>query len=455
MDIFLTLLPPLLSLVLAIWKRNILVPLILGNLVGLFILKGFLAPIEFFKETYIQLINPSHYQVILIMLIIAGFVELLDKSGGANAFAQKMTSWVNTKSKAMLSTMLTGMAIFFTDSGNSLILGPLYRPIYDKLNICREKLAYILDSTSSPVCILIPFISWGLYIMGLIEDSFLANSISINSFDTYIGLYKYQFYPILTLVFGLLISWWGKDFGVMKKYQMNSKIKDNTSSSSIISTKVRFVLLPLGLLLILMTIGFSLMFALNGKITGPNLRLTLICSYLLSTLFLGFELHTHNILKINNSKKIIMNGVKKMINVSCVLVMAWLLSHICSELGTAKTLSLLIKDSISGPILPSIIFTIGVIASFATGSSWGTMAIVMPIAIGLGVNLGSNLELTIAAVLSGALFGDHTSPISDTTLLASIASECEHIDHVKSQLGYAIIPGTLSFLLFLVIGLIY
>jgi Na+/H+ antiporter NhaC len=294
-----------------------------------------------------------------------------------------------------------------------------------------------------------------LYIMGLIEDSFLANSISINSFDTYIGLYKYQFYPILTLVFGLLISWWGKDFGVMKKYQMNSKIKDNTSSSSIISTKVRFVLLPLGLLLILMTIGFSLMFALNGKITGPNLRLTLICSYLLSTLFLGFELHTHNILKINNSKKIIMNGVKKMINVSCVLVMAWLLSHICSELGTAKTLSLLIKDSISGPILPSIIFTIGVIASFATGSSWGTMAIVMPIAIGLGVNLGSNLELTIAAVLSGALFGDHTSPISDTTLLASIASECEHIDHVKSQLGYAIIPGTLSFLLFLVIGLIY
>ena len=454
MENFLTLLPPLISLVLAIWKRNILVSLVIGNLVGFVILSGTMAPIEFIIQTFYQVVNPSHYQVIIIMLIIAGFVELLDKSGGANAFADKMTNWVNTKSKAMLSTMLTGMAIFFTDSGNSLILGPLYRPIYDKLNICREKLAYILDSTSSPVCILIPFISWGLYIMGLIEDSYIANSISRDSFDTYLGLYKYQFYPILTLAFGLLISWWGKDFGIMKKYQNNLKFQhDLDTNSSLKATKVRFVLLPLGFLLICMVIGFTLMFTINGKITGPYLRLTLISSYLLSTLFLCFELKKHKISKLKNSKKIILSGVKKMINVSGVLVMAWLLSHVCSDLGTAKTLSLLLEDSISGPILPSIIFTIGVIASFATGSSWGTMAIIMPIAIGLGVNLEANLELTIAAVLSGALFGDHTSPISDTTLLASVASECEHIDHVKSQLGYAIIPGTLSFLLFLIVGL--
>jgi Na+/H+ antiporter NhaC len=450
----LTILPPLISLILAVWKRNILLSLIIGNFVGFVIISGFLAPIEFLKESYFQLIKPSHYQVIIIMLIIAGFVELLDKSGGANAFANRMTKWVNTKSKAMLSTMFTGIAIFFTDSGNSLILGPLYRPIYDKLNICREKLAYILDSTSSPVCILIPFISWGLYIMGLIEDSFISNSVTRDSFDTYISLYKFQFYPILTLVFGILISWWGKDFGIMKKYQEKSEFKHDLDTNTLLkATKVRFVLLPLGLLLILMIIGFILMFSINGKITGPFLRLTLISSYLLSTLFLCYELQKHKISSFAKSKSIVLSGIKNMLNISAVLVMAWLLSHVCSELGTVNTLSSLLKDSVTGLVLPALIFTIGVLASFATGSSWGTMAIIMPLAIGLGVNLDANLELTIAAVLSGALFGDHTSPISDTTLLASIASECEHIDHVKSQLGYAIIPGSLSFILFLLVGL--
>lgn len=448
MDLVIPLLPPIVSLVLAIWKRKILIALIVGNAIGMVLLHGFYAPIEFFKGFYQQIMMPSHYQVLFIMLIIAGFVELLDKSGGANAFASKMTNWINTKSKAMISTMATGMMIFFTDSGNSLILGPLYRPIYDKLNICREKLAYILDSTSSPVCILIPFISWGLYIMGLIESSFKNFNITQDSFHTYLSLYKFQFYPILTLAFGLIIAIWGKDFGVMKKFQQRIQTKDEIENEINKGTKIRFVLLPLLLLFLLMSLGFLYMFISQGQISGTSLRITLIISYLVATIFLTYQLKTHKIYPTSTSRKIIFTGVKKMGQVVLILIMAWLLSQVCFDLKTADAIVKILEGNLSVKYLASMIFLVGVLTSFATGSSWGTMAIIMPIAIGLGVGLEGNLSLCIAAVLSGSLFGDHTSPISDTTLLASIASECEHIDHVKSQLGYALVPGLLSLFLF-------
>lgn len=448
MDIVLPLLPPVISLVLAIWKRKILPALFVGNFVGFIILDGLKAPITLSVSLFEQLIIPSHYQVLIIMLIISGFVELLDASGGANAFASKMTNWINSKSKAMVSTMITGVVIFFTDSGNSLILGPLYRPIYDKLEICREKLAYILDSTSSPVCILIPFISWGLYIMGLIESSFTKLGIEKTGFDTFIEIYPYQFYPILTLVFGFFMAAWGKDFGLMKKYQENINKEKIAHDLIDKGTKVRFVLMPLGLLFTVMLIGFSIMFATQGKISGPSLRIVLIIAYSLATIFLTYQLTSHSVMTFSESKESILSGMKKMIQVGFILVFAWLLSDICFELKTADAILKILSGNITIKVLPAVIFLVGIIASFATGSSWGTMAIIMPIAISLGHQMDANLLLCIAAVLSGSLFGDHTSPISDTTLLASMASECEHIDHVKSQMNYAVIPGGFSLILF-------
>lgn len=448
MDILLPLLPPFISLVLAIWKRKILLALFIGNLTGFVILDGLKAPISFAISLYEQLIIPSHYQVLIIMLIISGFVELLDSSGGANAFAAKMTNWINTKSKAMVSTMFTGVVIFFTDSGNSLILGPLYRPIYDKLEICREKLAYILDSTSSPVCILVPFISWGLYIMGLMESSFTKLGIERTGFDTFLDIYPYQFYPIFTLLFGFLMAIWGKDFGLMKKYQQ--KINKEIIGHDLVDkgTKVRFVIMPLGLLFMVMLFGFSIMFITQGKISGPSLRVVLIIAYSFAAIFLSLQLSSHKVMTLIESKKAILIGMKKMIQISFILLFAWLLSDICFELKTADAILKILSGNISIKILPAVIFLVGVVASFATGSSWGTMAIIMPIAISLGHQMEANLLLCISAVLSGSLFGDHTSPISDTTLLASMSSECEHIDHVKSQLNYAVIPGVLSLILF-------
>ena len=452
MDILIPILPALISLVFAIWKRKILLSLVLGNLVGFLLLHGLWAPVEIVKSLFIQLIVPSHYQVLGIMFVIAGFVELLDRSGGANAFASKLTKWVDTKSKAMVGTMITGVLIFFTDSGNSLILGPLYRPIYDKLKICREKLAYILDSTSSPVCILIPFISWGLYIMGLMESSFNKLGIQREGLDTFIQLYPYQFYPHLTLVFGFVMAIWGKDFGLMKKYQEN--IKTDVIAHDMVDkgTKVRYVLLPLGLLFSIMAIGFTFLSIYLGKISGVALRAVLIFAYTCAMAFLSYELIAHKVVSFNETKTTVLTGMKKMLKVSVILLLAWLLSEVCFELKTADAILKILSGNITVKFLPAVIFLVGVIASFATGSSWGTMAIIMPIAIGLAHSMEANLLLTIAAVLSGSLFGDHTSPISDTTLLASMASECEHIDHVKSQINYAVIPGGISLLLFYILA---
>lgn len=444
MQNLLTLLPPLICLIIAIWKRKVILALTIGNVVGYIILHGVDFVQNFLKDIYFQLIDPAHFQVIFIMLIIAAFVSLLDKSGGAQAFAEYVTRWIDTRQKAMAATMLTGIAIFFTDSGNSLILGPLYRPIYDKLKICREKLAYILDSTSSPVCILVPFISWGLYIMGLIESSFKNLGINETGFETFIKLYPYQFYPIYTLIFAFIISVWGKDFGLMKKFQNKTSTKLSDDQSTIKATKLRFILLPLFCLFLFIVIGLLGVFVMSGNISGSSLRFTLITSYLFTTLILVYLLSTHGILKVKESLKVCKSGIKGMLLIPVILILAWMLSDLCFDLKTADTITSLLSGSLSPKLIPVLIFLVGIITSFCTGSSWGTMAIVMPLAINMGHAMEANILVTIAAVLSGSLFGDHTSPISDTTLLASISSECKHIDHVKTQLNYALIPGTLT-----------
>lgn len=288
--------------------------------------------------------------------------------------------------------------------------------------------------------------------MGLMDSSFAKLGIEKTGFETFIELYPYQFYPVLTLVFGFFMAIWEKDFGLMKKYQQNINLEIIAHDLVDKGTKVRFVLMPLGLLFAVMLIRFSIMFFSQGKISGPNLRVVLIIAYSLATLFLTFQLITHKVMTLVESKNTILIGMKKMIQISFILLFAWLLSDICFELKTADAILEILSGNISTKFLPAVIFLVGVVASFATGSSWGTMAIIMPIAISLGHQMEANLLLCIAAVLSGSLFGDHTSPISDTTLLASMASECEHIDHVKSQMNYAVIPGLFSLLLFYVLA---
>ncbi|MFT5101493.1 MAG: Na+/H+ antiporter NhaC, partial [Planctomycetaceae bacterium] len=295
----LSLLPPVLTIALALWTRNIIISLGLGVLSGSLIVTGFhpgnavLDVIE--NRIFIVIAKPSNIQIIFTMMTIGGFIKLLEVSGGAAEFARATTKLITGPRSAQLAAWGSGMAIFFTDTGNALIIGPLFRPIFRRLRICREKLAYILDATASPVCILIPFIGWGAYIMGLIENSYADIGLKTDAFEVLLEVMPYQFYAILTLftVFVVVLS--GREFGAMAKAQTDFDETPEESiesepvsepclgSSSEVRPRVSLFVVPIATLLGLIgcLLGY---FALTSDLTSTHIRSTLTIAYLCASI---------------------------------------------------------------------------------------------------------------------------------------------------------------------------
>jgi Na+/H+ antiporter NhaC len=459
----LSLLPPVLTIVLALWTRNIIISLGLGILSGSLIVTGFhpgnavLDVIE--NRIFTVIAMPSNIQIIFTMMTIGGFIKLLEVSGGAAEFARATTKLISGPKSAQLASWSAGLAIFFTDSGNALIIGPLFRPIFRRLRICREKLAYILDATASPVCILIPFIGWGAYIMGLIENSYADIGLKTNAFDVLLEVMPYQFYAILTLftVFVVVLS--GREFGAMAKAQADF---DQTPEAVVESDPVagagadqgpRISLFVVPITTLLGLIGCLLgYFALTSDLTSIHIRSTLTIAYLTAAIATAVLLRRYKIKSLDESLTTFISGTETMVYVVIILIFAWSLGSVINSLGTAQTISALIGDGINPAFLPAIVFVLGAGISFATGSSWGTFAILLSLAIPVCHAIDASPILTIAAVLSGGLFGDHTSPISDTTVLASIGADCPHLNHVTTQFAYALVPGTVAMLAFIAAG---
>ena len=452
------LLPPLICLALALITRRVLLSLTLGVFSGGLMLNGWNpldAGVHFYEGIADQLVDVSHLQVIGVVMVIGGFSFLLEESGGAAAFANRMVNYIRGPKQAQFYTWLGGLGIFFTDTANSLILGPLFRPIYRKYNISKEKLAFILDSTSAPICILIPFISWGVYIISLIDQSYTQLGINESGYQVFNLLLPYQFYPLLALVSVPAIIWLGKDFGPMKRAQdayRESEAAQQEADPSNGKSSVSLILVPLLVLFITMGGAFLYVILESGSLGGEAVNYSLLAAYLAASISAMVIAARSKMMAVNESLKSFVRGIGKVMAIPFILILAWALGDLCDELGTGKYLASLIGDHFSSDLLPLIVFLLGSVISFAIGSSWGTMAILMPIAISVGYNLGAPIEVTIAAVLSGALFGDHTSPISDTTLLASLGADCRHIDHVNTQLVYALVSGGTAALLFWVAG---
>ncbi|MFT7686416.1 MAG: Na+/H+ antiporter NhaC [Candidatus Azotimanducaceae bacterium] len=467
-----SLVPPILTVVLAIWTRNIIVSLLMGIFSGSLILSDFnplVAALDVIEgRIFVQTSSSSNIQVLIVIMCIGGFIKLLEVSGGANAFAKGMTAIISSQKRAQFSTWLAGIAIFFTDSGNALIIGPLFRPIYRELKICKEKFAYILDSTSSPICILIPFIGWGAYIMGLIDPIYKDNGIDESSFAVLINVIPYQFYAWLTLAAVPIIIFTNRDFGPMKAAQEKYLSEDlsrtiqqkseheveqteGVASETIPNTNLSLFIAPLAILLSIVA-GFLIWYASIDSLTSSHIRSTLILAYVSAASASAFLMLKHQNVTLSESLTTFIKGTETMVFVVLILIFAWCLSSVIKDLGTAATISALVGDSIPAAALPAIVFILGGIISLATGSSWGTFAILLALAIPVANNIGAPLYLTVAAVLSGGLFGDHTSPISDTTVLASIAADCPHVNHVTTQFYYAIMTGSVSFAAYLVAG---
>ncbi|MFT6408648.1 MAG: Na+/H+ antiporter NhaC, partial [Arenicella sp.] len=385
---FLSIVPPLLTIVVALYSRNVLFALITGIFSGALIIADFnpfYAILEAMENQVLKEVTTgSQVQVILIIFVIGGFVKLLEVSGGAAAFAQKLTRFVTSPAKAQLLVWLSGLGIFFTDSGNSLIIGPLYRSVFDQLKISREKLAYILDTTSSPISILIPFIAWGAYITSLIDKAYAEIGLTENAFSVLLKVFPYQFYAFLALVSVPIIIFIGKDYGPMREAQERLKSKPDveieliedakSTANRFTSERVEVFLYPLAVMLLLIS-GLIVWHATHGGLSSTHIYSTLAIAYLAASFTCMEMMRRYQSTSYSESLEIFIKGAESLVYISIVLVLAWSLSSITKDLNTAQYLSSIIIGKVSPLYFPMIVFVLGALISLTTGSSYGTFAI--------------------------------------------------------------------------------
>lgn len=466
----LALLPPLLAVVLAVLSRNVLVSLFLGTYLGVVVLVGgnpLVGLTTLIKDyIFVQAADSYNSSLLVMMIFIGGFVGVVTNSGGAAAFAERASHWFNTRAKVQMALWFGGIAIFFTDSGNPLILGPTFQPITDKLRVSREKLAWLLDCTSSPVCILIPFIGWGIYIMGLIKQEFTALKIEQSEFDAFLNVIPFQFYAVGTLFMIPLIAYLGFEFSAMHRAEQRTvdtgqplwpgatparpavAIQADAGGKARASMMViPIVVLFLSIFGLLIPHGFPVV-----PVPGAVLRTALCTGYFLGAMACLFLMVRHKVTTIGKGLALYTDGAKDVVFILLILVLAWSLGSVCKALGTANYIVGLTQGTLPPWMVPLLLFVTGASISFATGSSWGTFAILMPLGIPMAAALDAPMYATIGAVLSGGLFGDHCSPISDTTILSSMGAACDHIDHVKTQLPYALTVALASAITYGVAG---
>lgn len=462
MNSWVSLLPPLIAIVIAFATRQVLLALFSGLAAGVLILHGtdYTHYTDLLDKYLIgSVANADHVYIILFSLFISGSISILYKNGGMKALIQPFVGYIKTKQQAQWSVFFSGLILFFDDYANSLVVGNTMRPITDYYKISREKLAYLVDSTSAPVAAIALVTTWIGAELAYINEAVLSLGITQSAYSIFLNSLLYAFYPILTLIFISLITWQKKDFGPMLLAEKvaSTKTKHLVEEELVAARQLPFYYgaLPIFLLVV---VTFSCLIITGRDAThhtvsevmgNANSYVSLLWgsfACLSSTLILTFIFSTK---KLERLFEEMIEGFANLLPALCVLVLAWALSEVITDLKASDYLIQIIPSDFSGWILPTIIFLIAGAISFATGSSWGTMAILYPLIIPLaysvaGQEVADLVYACVASVLSGAVLGDHCSPISDTTILSSLASGCNHIEHVRTQLPYALTVGVVA-----------
>ena len=466
----LSLFPIALTIVLAMWLKNISIALLIGAFSGLLIMSGgnpFDAMMSYVIDHLVPNMTDAYCAEVLVLLIfIGGFVKLLEVSGGAHAFASSVTKFVNSRAKAQMAGWVAGIMVFFSDIGSPIIAGPIVQPLTDKMKVSREKLAWILDTTASPLSILVPFLGWGAYIMGLMGTEFKAIGYDMSEWDMLLKVWPFQYYALLSLLMVPLVAFTRKEFGPMyhaelralggqvapADMQLDEAVSIDTDAK-LENSRPIVMILPL-----LVMIGtLCLMLCPQGfpfkSVDDVALRGALITGFVFGSVV---NIALVVILKIKTFKRICMDyvsGLESIASVFIVLLLAWVLSSVTKAMGGPEFVVNLLQDNVPSWMLPVIIFVASAVISFSTGSSWGTFSIMMTIAVPAAFALGAPMHLAIASVLSGGLFGDHCSPISDTTILSANGARCDLLSHVKTQLPYALMVGGVTIVTFAIAGM--
>ena len=483
-----SLLPPLLAIILAIKTRQVFISLLFGIWIGWVILNhwnffhGTLATIQALVDVFKE---PGNTRTIMFSSLVGALIAFIQRSGGVDGFVGRVNRFLakrkgNNRRLVQIIAWLTGASIFVESSINALTVGTTFRPIFDKLKIPREKLAYIADSISAPTCILIPLNAWGAYIMGLLLAQGLEDPLHIM-----IKAYPVNFYPILAMVLVVAVIVLQKDIGPMKKAEKRAREEGKVladGATPMISTdvialetkegvrpKARNMLIPIATMVLMMPIGlvysgwqnvanidqlplWKAIFKALGQGSGSSAVLWAVLTALTVSAILY---RVQKIFRLRELMDLTFKGIGGLIPLALLMMMAFAIGRVSRELGTGLYAAELSRQWLSPHFVPVILFVISSFIAFSTGTSWGTFAIMIAVGIPMAQAMDVSIPLTVGAVLGGGVFGDHCSPISDTTIIASMASASDHIDHVKTQLPYALLAAAVSALLYLIMGFVF
>ena len=463
----LSLLPPIIAIALALLTKEVYSSLFVGILSGALIYSNWnvWGMVLGTFDTMIGKICDSWNVGILIFLVLLGMmVSLVNKAGGSAAYGRWASKHIKTKAGALISTSVLGMLIFIDDYFNCLTVGSVMRPVTDKHKISREKLAYIIDATAAPVCIIAPISSWAAAVSSVAPEG--------EGLSLFIRSIPYNLYALLTLFTVIFMAYIGLDYGKMRKAELDAAAgvgypeDENTAAVNDSKGTVLDLILPIGVLIVscittmIYTGGFfdaesdcyrNFVDAFAGCDASVGLVLGAFIA-LVVTLVLYLP---RKVISFRQFADSIVDGFKAMVPAILILIFAWTLSGITNQLGAKVFVAELVRGAASGlaNLLPAIIFLIGVGLAFSTGTSWGTFGVLLPIVCAVFPS-GELMVISVSACLAGAVCGDHCSPISDTTIMASAGADCNHIGHVSTQLPYALTVAAVSFVGFLLAGFV-
>lgn len=464
---FWALVPPIVAIVLALITKEVYSSLFVGILVGGLFYSGFSFEgtlMHIFSDGFVAVLSDAYNVGILVFLVILGaMVSLMNRAGGSAAFGHYAKEKIKTRAGAQLATVALGVLIFIDDYFNCLTVGSVMKPVTDEHKVSRAKLAYLIDATAAPVCIIAPISSWAAAVSGFVEGE--------DGFSIFIRAIPYNFYAILTIVMMIALILLKVDFGPMKSHEANALKGDlfstgkggSSQAAEAVNPKGKVIdlLIPIIMLILCCVIGMiytggffegaGFVAAFSASDASVGLALGSICALILTIIIYLIR----RVLSFKECMDCLPDGFKAMVPAILILTFAWTLKSMTDSLGAATFVADAVQSSAKSfmNFLPAIIFLVACFLAFSTGTSWGTFGILIPIVVNVFMNTNPQLMIiSISACMAGAVCGDHCSPISDTTIMASAGAQCDHVNHVSTQLPYAIVVAAISFITYIVAG---
>lgn len=460
-----SLLPPVIAIVLAIAWRQVYLALAAGIWLGYTILAGWnpIAGLGAALDGTIRVLaDDGNAKVIVFTMVIGALIATVEAAGGVAGFVKWLEerNFVTSPRRARMLPFLTGLVIFIESNITVLVAGAIGRPLVDRFRVSREKLAYIIDSTSAPVCILIPLNAWGAYVLGILGELGVTNPLAV--FAASIPL---NFYALFAVMLSGLTAYFNIDLGPMKRAEARTQAGQLLSENATpmldpdvlappvddrIPRRARNMIVPIAVLVLMMPVG--LLITGDGSIAEGNGSTSVLWAVLAALAVAWVMLMAQRIQGLHELTRVGLKGAGGLVSLALVLLLALALGAVTRELGTGVYIAALTADVLPPIVFLPLVFVVASGIAFSTGTSWGTFAIMLPIAVPAAATMGLPIAPFVAAALAGGVFGDHASPISDTTIIASMAAATDHIDHVRTQLPYALLAGGAATAAFAVTG---